>query len=189
MKVLNIESFTYNQPDINTEEMFNNCNQSMIYCINKDNSPEEVINQLSNFPYLYCSETCFQKIDNKIIPCRNSCIDSCENDNTYKYEYNGACYLFEDHEDICPDNISILPVSMEYIYNNFINVGDTDKDKTHIIYGDYSMVIIRPLGLKSDESSVNIDFSECEKVLKENNPSSEYRMLQINIDNNKKYFS
>ena len=74
---------------------------------------------------------------------------------------------------------------MEYIYNNFINVGYTDKDKTHIIYGDYSMVIIRLLGVKSDESSVNIDFSECEKVLKENNPSSEYRMLQINIDNNK----
>ena len=76
LKVLNIESFAYNQPDINTEKMFDNCNQSMIYCINKDNSPEDVINQLSDFPNLYCSETCFQNIDNKIIPCRNSCIDS-----------------------------------------------------------------------------------------------------------------
>ena len=55
---------------------------------------------------------------------------------------------------------------MDYIYANFINVDDTDKDKTHIIYSDYSMVIIRSLGVKSDKSSVNIDFSECEKILK-----------------------
>ena len=41
------------------DDMFNNCNQSMIYCINKDNTPDDIKNLLSNFPNLYCSDDCY----------------------------------------------------------------------------------------------------------------------------------
>ena len=57
-KLLNIESFIY-QRLVNTDDMLEDCNQSMIYCINKDNSPEDVIDQLFDFPNLYCSDTCY----------------------------------------------------------------------------------------------------------------------------------
>ena len=112
-KLLNIESFIY-QRLVNTDDMLEDCNQSMIYCINKDNSPEDVIDQLFDFPNLYCSDTCYKNEENKIIPCSNSCIDSCQNDNNYKYEYNGACYFFENHNDSCKDNSINLPSTMVY---------------------------------------------------------------------------
>ena len=48
--------------------MFEKCNESMIYCINEENTPDEVKEQLSNFPNLYCSDTCYQNDVNKIIP-------------------------------------------------------------------------------------------------------------------------
>ena len=36
--------------------MFSGSNQSMIYCINKDNIIDDVTTQLLDFPNLYCSE-------------------------------------------------------------------------------------------------------------------------------------
>ena len=60
LKLLNLKSFTYESlNDGYIDDMFNNCNQSMIYCINKDNTPDDIKNLLSNFPNLYCSDDCY----------------------------------------------------------------------------------------------------------------------------------
>jgi hypothetical protein len=117
-----------------------------------------------------CSDTCYQNEDNKIIPCKNSCIDDCQNDKAYKYEYNRKCYLLETHdEDQCYEDIVTEPnQSQEEIMaklNNLVQI--TEPTKSYLIEGESSMIIIKPLNAQIEGSSVNVDFSRCEEKLKE----------------------
>ena len=59
-------------------------------------------------------------------------------------------------------------------------------NKSYIIKGEDFTVIIKPINEYTEESSINIDFSECERALKEKNPSSDFIFLQINIENSNK---
>ena len=62
-------------------------------------------------------------------------------------------------------------------------VKDKDPDKTYMLTGEDYTLIIKPINENVEESTVNIDFSECEKVLKEKYPTKQFRILQINIEN------
>jgi len=62
-------------------------------------------------------------------------------------------------------------------------VRDKDPDKTYMLTGEDYTLIIKPINEKVEESTVNIDFSECEKKLKEKYPTKQFRILQINIEN------
>ncbi len=54
---------------------------------------------------------------NKLIPTKNKCIDSCGNDDTYKYEYNNACYLeCESGTHLKNDNTKICYKNTEGYY-------------------------------------------------------------------------
>ena len=46
------------------------------------------------------------------------------------------------------------------------------------------MIIIKPINEIVKESSCKIDFTECEKILKQKYPSKQFRILQINMENN-----
>ena len=185
LKILNIGNFIF-KSDIQATDMFTDCNQDMIYCINKDNAPATITSQLEDYPNLLCSDTCYQNEDNKIIPCKNSCIDDCQNDKAYNYEYNGKCYLLETHdEDQCYEDIVTEPnQSQEEIMaklNNLVQI--TEPTKSYLIEGESSMIIIKPLNAQIEGSSVNVDFSRCEEKLKEIYPEKNFRILQINMDN------
>ena len=39
-----------------------------------------------------CTQNCIGNYG-KLIPEKNKCIDKCEKDNIYKYEYNKICYI------------------------------------------------------------------------------------------------
>ena len=54
---------------------------------------------------------------------------------------------------------------------------------SYVINGSDYTVIISPINVKVEESTVNIDFSKCEEVLKEKYPNKEFRIVQINIEN------
>ena len=58
---------------------------------------------------------------------------------------------------------------------------DTD---TYLINGEDFSVIIKPINEYIEESMINIDFTKCEKILKEINSTYDFRILQINIENN-----
>jgi len=60
---------------------------------------------------------------------------------------------------------------------------DKEVNKTYIIKGNDFSIIIKPINGNVEESTVNIDFSECEKILKQENPSSDFIFLQINMEN------
>ena len=62
-------------------------------------------------------------------------------------------------------------------------INDKDPDKVYLINGDDYSIIIKPLSERVDKSSVRIDFTECEKLLKKQYPSKKFRILQINMEN------
>ena len=65
------------------------------------------------------------------------CIDNCEKDNTYKYQYNGECYIecpkdtyHEDNTFICKDkNINKCLLSQNVINTLNQNITDTEIEK------------------------------------------------------------
>ena len=69
--------------------MFDNCNKTLIYCINGN---QKILDQLTDFPNNNCSNPCFTNSLNKFIIEKAQCIDNCSNDDYYKYEYNNICY-------------------------------------------------------------------------------------------------
>ena len=102
----------------------------------------------------------------------NSCIDNCQNHDIYKYEYESKCYLLDEPINYC----DILD------YSNYL-IKTIEKGQTYITEFTDSLIIIKPLTVKIENSTVDIDFSQCEKKLKESNPEKEYRILQINMGN------
>ena len=50
----------------------------------------------------YCTEACPEKY--KLIKEKNKCVDKCDNDDTYIYEYNNTCY--KNPEEIIKEKIS-----------------------------------------------------------------------------------
>ena len=76
--------------------------------------------------------------------------------------------------------------SKEEIISNIENLIKNKNPKiSYVINGNDYMVIIKPINKKVAESTVNIDFSGCEKILKEKYPEKQFRILQINMENNK----
>ena len=65
-------------------------------------------------------------------------------------------------------------------------IEDKESNKTYIIEGSDFTVIIKPINKYIEDSTVNIDFSECEKILRKENPSSDFIFLQVNMENTNK---
>jgi surface protein len=55
---------------------------------------------------------------------------------------------------------------------------------SYIIYGDDYVLVIKPLNQFIEESTVNIDFANCEKILKRFYPDYKFKIMQINLKNN-----
>ena len=187
LKLLNMEKFTF-KSSVSSSNMFSSCNSSMIFCIDRDSAPSGVQSQLSNYPNLYCSDTCFVREDNKLVPCDKACIDDCTKHEKYIYEHNHICFYDDTYEEKCRDKMTHLPEnilesSSEEVFKYLDDlVKIADPTKSFLISGEDSMVIIKPLNAKV-ESSVNIDFSKCEEILKEKFPGKEFRVLQMNMKN------
>ena len=73
--------------------MFYNVPENIVICINETNNPTILskLQENSNCYIIDCSNDWKSK-QKKILSNNGSCIDKCENDNIYKYEYNGKCY-------------------------------------------------------------------------------------------------
>ena len=71
----------------------------------------------------YCSEACPEKY--KLINEKNKCVDKCDNDDTYIYEYNNICY--KNPEEIIKEKISSF-IQEFLILNDTRNNGNIDFD-------------------------------------------------------------
>ena len=102
-------------------EMENNCSECEInyHYLNESNSKSNCYEKCAYYYYFdsskyYCTErwSCPLKF-NKLIIAKNKCIDKCQNDNKYIYEYNNICY------ENCPNGTyydKTLDICLEIIY-------------------------------------------------------------------------
>jgi len=155
-------------------------------------------------PYYYydennkyiCSDICSDIYD-KLIINTNKCIDKCENDNIYKYEYNKICYkecqninINNKEEGICFDtsifqfvnltNMEIISKNDDIyqgLLNNFLLNYDLSKEEDMVIQGkdNYYFHITNSKNdleiLNGNNNKTNkfsvIDLGECEDLLKD----------------------
>ena len=61
---------------------------------------------------------------------------------------------------------------------------DKDPSNVYKISGIDYQIYIKPINTYIEDASVNIYMEECENILKENNPSKNFTILQVNLKNN-----
>ena len=90
LKILNIFSFTENSNLLLTDT-FDGIND-LIYCIKDSFKTEQIIDSLNQKNSINnCSYICFQN-NSKYIVEKNICVQECNGDTDYKYEYKNRCY-------------------------------------------------------------------------------------------------
>ena len=111
----------------------------------------------------------------------------------YKYNCYEYCeyYYFNNVLNIykCREYYSLFIDSSEKEKNEMIDnldflVKDKEPSISYIITGDEYSLLIYPIGRNIEDSQVLIDFSICEKILKEKFPNYELRMALISINKN-----
>ena len=67
--------------------------ENIVICIDENNIQNKILPKIKDIKCntISCLND-WKSIQKKIIHNTNECIDSCENSNQYKYEYNGKCY-------------------------------------------------------------------------------------------------
>ena len=108
-----------------------------------------------------------------------NCYENCLNYNFDKKSYKYECSNQE---------FSLIRETSDQKENEIIDyldeiTKDRKPNKSYIIDGSNYTIFINPIGRYLNDSNVNIDFSECEKVLKEKYPSFSFTILQINSKN------
>ena len=115
-----------------------------------------------------------------------------ENTNTIKIINTNENFISENianhSEESINGNSNVLVItsskSKDEIINNFEDIiKDKDPDKLYLIKGSDYSIIIKPINGTIKESSCKIDFTECEKLLKQEYPLKQFRILQINMEN------
>ena len=113
----------------NMNDMFEGCNDYLIYCIDNNSKTTQILNYLYNSSYIFkynnnCSDICFDSYK-KLILDTKKCVYNCTDN--FSFEYNNICY------SSCPNgthNISnnICIEDNNITYNNCI---DYFKEKQH----------------------------------------------------------
>ena len=125
------------------------------------------------------------------------------------------CCVFccKDNDIICPEEdiknsgISIVNITIHHcfndentnfekypikqtifeLFNNLNNfMGTLDPEKSYLIDGDDYSLIIKPLDAKIEQTTNIVDFSNCEKILKNKYPDQQFRFVQFNLENHNK---
>ena len=88
---------------------------NLIYCIDGNNSPQ-IYNYLQG-KHLDndCENICFSKSMRKIIPEKKICVENCQDDDIYNYEYNNICYDFEHYQEKIAKEKTEINKLTEYI--------------------------------------------------------------------------
>ena len=178
----------------------NNCSSCEINYINEPDLPDST-NCVLKCPYLYyynsygkykCTSTPNCPDDfNLLIKEKKKCVNKCDNDGLYKFNYNGECLKECPLETInnnfkCEDKNKCLVTKNEYISIDD-NFSEDEIEKIvkkyskEFYYTDnhvsllennlYSIIIYKNKECISELTLENptVDFSECHKKLKQNN--------------------
>ena len=155
---LNINNFNTDLVK-NMEGMFSECNPNLLVCIN-ETTGSSLILKYQNIINIDCNNSCFDDLNAKVIKEKEICIDNCQNDSDYIYEYNNICY------DLCPNGA----------YNSYMNQYFCTKNYTY----DESFEIFEDL-CKNSENSIKNRINNIQKEL----ISGTFNILINSIENNK----
>ena len=127
LRYINLKNFIEKQGLIYTD-IFSEIPNNIIVCINKTKAPNlyQLIEK-KNCSNIYCYDDWYKK-QKKLIKDTNKCIDNCNDNINYKYEYNGICYnncsygIFLDKNDLiekckCENEKCLLCSDIEPIKN------------------------------------------------------------------------
>ena len=145
----------------------------LIYCVNGENLSDDIKAQLNSNTNMRneCDNSCFNA-NNKLIPSKKKCIESCKKDETYLYEFNNICY------EQCPNYTS------ENTKNDFICKEDLFCGDYFYFYEQEKCLNYIPKGYYLNNSYLNILY-KCQNKCSECNLESTNNNLCIscNIDN------
>ena len=157
-------------------------NTTLVYCIKETSS--NLFQPLSRFQ-INCSDYCFENYQSKLIVSKSKCIDDCQYDQDYKYEYNKICY------NKCPDgtknslNNNYLCEEENLICENYYNFSQTeclDKIPEGYYLNDSIFKTIDKCNIKCKNcSSESIKNNLCITC---NNNNGYYQKFNDSLDNN-----
>ena len=89
-----VNLFNFNQTKLRYQtNMFRDVPNNIVLCLNNKNNNDKILNQLDDKScYIKDCSSDWKSKQKKIISDSNDCIDKCEDDPIYKYEFNGKCY-------------------------------------------------------------------------------------------------
>ena len=146
-------------------------------------------NLTSNIFYCTEDEKCPNDY-NKLIMEKNQCIDKCERDPIYKYEFKNECYDLYNYELINKGNKNNETLNETEIINNVIsdlfkefNKRDIDNgnDKKKVVRNNLTVILTSTLNQKNNEnrSNISMNLGQCENILKYNYKISNNDSLYI----------
>ena len=142
-EINNFDSYIncYESKDINCSNYFYlNLTTKIFYCTNNNHCPND-------YP--------------KLVPNRKECIEKCENEPIYKYEFDNKCYnkkMNQSVNDIMQNMLSELNMTD-------INKGNDKK----IVEKNLIMIFTSTLNQQNNEniSNLTMNLGKCEKILKD----------------------
>ena len=123
---INFNSFVENST-LKISSIFSYDINSLIYCIDANNSAQ-IYNYLKKKKLDNdCDNICFSE-SRKIIPEKKICIEKCEDDEIYRYEYKNICYDLEHYQEIIMIEKTEINKVIEYInISDYIELTDNFK--------------------------------------------------------------
>ena len=102
-------------------DIFKNINKNIIIRYN-ETKVSNILDILSNFKN-NSSDICFTNKNHKLIKELSKCVNTCEEESGYKYEYKNICY------NKCPEGTNILNESkcIDYIPDDYLNSTTINK--------------------------------------------------------------
>ena len=179
-------------------DMFGGCNSNLTISINEIKA-NNLISSISSFK-TDCNNTCFRNSNHKLIKEKSKCIDSCINDDKYKYEYNNICYeacpngTQQINDYLCEDfgiieSTNIITEQMTDSMSNNITPTDTSSEiNKNNLYSDDAayMNVINTDNIDNSDNSDNADVSYNTDYI--GNTDNSYNIDYIgNTDNSSEY--
>ncbi len=185
LEYINIKNFYKNKLDAksNYQDMFTFIIENVVICIN-NNTDGKISSQINllGCPIFDCSNGWKSK-QNKIVKNTNQCVESCENETIYKFEYNGKCidncengFLQDNNNNItnkCKCQLEQCSLCPQVALNKNLclecNTGYYEIENDPLNIGEYINCYKEPEGYYLDKNLYKKCYLTCKKCDKEGN--------------------
>ena len=167
LEYINLKNFNEIRINNNSDHyknIFNNIPNNIVICINEENTKNIILPQINNkkCKTIDCSDDWKSNRKAKIYEL-GECIESCEYNLTYKYEYNGKCYqkcpngLMNNNSNICKCELEKCllcpPVALDKDLCTKCNINYYQIENDPLNLGEYINCYKEPKGYYLDNNT------------------------------------